>query len=76
MIQEPTEGERMTQALLDIIDILLAKRNVDQALSALDEGNRLVAEGLNSNGYKGKISCDYYQHMSRRQSSCVIRRNM
>ena len=55
---KPTEVERLAHALPDIIDVLLAKKKVDQALSALDDGDRLVAEGLNSNGYKGKISRD------------------
>ena len=55
---EPTEVERLAQALPDIIDVLLAEKKVDQALSALDDGDRLVAEGLNSNGYEGRISRD------------------
>ena len=55
---EPTEVERLAQALPDIIDVLLAQKKVDQALSALDDGDRLVAEGLNSNSYEGRISRD------------------
>ena len=36
----------------------LATRKVDRALSTLDDGDRLVAEGLNSTGYKGTVNCD------------------
>ena len=36
----------------------LATKKGDQALSALDDGDRLVADGLNSTSYKGTISRD------------------
>ena len=48
----------MAKALPGIIDVLLVEKKVDQALSALNDRDRLVAEGLNSNGYKGRISRD------------------
>lgn len=53
---EPSELERRAQALPDILDVLLAEKKVDQALLALDEGDRLVAEGLNSNSTEGGMN--------------------
>ena len=55
---EPPKVERMAQALPDLIDVILAEKKDDQALSGLDDRDRLVAEVLNANGYKGKISRD------------------
>ena len=53
---KPTEFERLAHALPYIIDVLLVEKKVHQAFSAVDDGDRLVEQGLNSNGYKGKIS--------------------
>ena len=54
--KEPSQLERRAQALPDILDVLLAEKKVDQALLALDEGDRLVAEGFQPTGYEGGMS--------------------
>ncbi|KAL3689466.1 hypothetical protein R1sor_015775 [Riccia sorocarpa] len=45
--------ERHAQALPDILDVLLAERKVPQALAALDDGERLIAEAQRVEDNKG-----------------------
>lgn len=54
--EESSQLERRAQALPDILDVLLAEKKVDQALVALEEGDRFVAEGFQPTGYEGGMS--------------------
>ncbi|KAK4765145.1 hypothetical protein SAY86_026235 [Trapa natans] len=41
---EPSELEKWTEEFPDLLDVLLAERRVDEALSALDKGEQVIAE--------------------------------
>ncbi|KAL2631592.1 hypothetical protein R1flu_016278 [Riccia fluitans] len=51
----PSDLERHAQALPDILDVLLAERKVPQALAALDDGERLIAEAQRVEENKGNL---------------------
>lgn len=52
----PSMYERRATSLPDILDSLLAERKVDQALSALEEGEKLVQRGLACSTMEGDLS--------------------
>ncbi|TYI59073.1 hypothetical protein E1A91_D10G008200v1 [Gossypium mustelinum] len=46
---EPSDLEKWSVQFPDLLDVLLAEKRVDEALAALDEGQRAVAEGKEKN---------------------------
>lgn len=43
-VREPTDLEKWLTEFPDLLDVLLAERRVDEALSSLDEGERIASE--------------------------------
>ncbi|XP_009622289.1 exocyst complex component EXO84B [Nicotiana tomentosiformis] len=43
-VKEPTDLEKWLTEFPDLLDVLLAERRVDEALSSLDEGERIASE--------------------------------
>ncbi|KAL4386731.1 hypothetical protein GQ457_09G000790 [Hibiscus cannabinus] len=46
---EPSDLEKWSAEFPDLLDVLLAEKRVDEALAAIDEGERAVAEGKEAN---------------------------
>lgn len=42
-VREPSDVEKWSTEFPDLLDVLLAERRIDEALSSLDEGERIVA---------------------------------
>lgn len=53
---DPSEHERRAHSLPDVLDVLLAERKVDQAIAALDEGEKLVHEGYSCTHNEGDMT--------------------
>ncbi|XVF26273.1 hypothetical protein REPUB_Repub14bG0001600 [Reevesia pubescens] len=47
--REPSNLEKWSAEFPDLLDVLLAEKRVDEALAALDEGERTVAEAMETN---------------------------
>ncbi|XVF23008.1 hypothetical protein REPUB_Repub13aG0000800 [Reevesia pubescens] len=47
--REPSDLEKWSAEFPDLLDVLLAEKRVDEALAALDEGERAVAEAKETN---------------------------
>lgn len=48
-VGETSDLERWSTEFPDVLDVLLAERRIDEALSSLDEGERVVAEAKENN---------------------------
>ncbi|XP_039044032.1 exocyst complex component EXO84B-like [Hibiscus syriacus] len=47
--REPSDLEKWSAEFPDLLDVLLAEKRVDEALAAIDEGERAVSEGKETN---------------------------
>lgn len=60
---ERTDVVRRAELLPDVLDVLLAERKVDEAISLLDEGEALIADFYNGNGGAEGLSEDFINQL-------------